>query len=288
MAEPRTSALAVGQVWSFHTRPFTGFSPPDTGRYGAFRIIGLTGDILGVAVLSGVWHTPPTATDVVGAKVIHEHRFAFRGKPAVFGARPEEWNASGELDALTFVADQPVSEEDEALFAMLTGFARGAGFGELSNVDTIVEGEWRWANDREALIAEISQEEAREEAQREAEAKRFETRLAQLTWTQLAAETPLARWQPSSSYPPPAFAEAARATLRAACAELAALGDKPRRPAVRTVLKRTVEWFNAADNAAGGVIGTGEREDIVAALEDIAYAARQPALMDDIDMWREW
>ncbi|PCG08529.1 hypothetical protein COA17_12710 [Sphingomonas ginsenosidimutans] len=288
MPEPITPPPAAGQVWSFRTRPFTTFSPPHTGRYGAFKIIGVADDMLGVAVLSGVWRTPPAAMDVVGAPVLHEHRFAFRGKPAVFGARPEELDAPGQLDALAFVADQPVSEEEETFFATLTGFGRGAGFGELSNVDIIVEGEWRWANDRDALAAELDQEEEREEAQREAAAQRFKTRLSTLSWAQLAAETPLARWQPSPAFPPPAFIDGARAMLRAARAELAAMGEKPRKPAVRAVLKRTVEWFNDADDAAGGVIGTDEREDIVAALVDIAYAARQPALVDDIDTWRQW
>ena len=54
------------------------------------------------------------------------------------------------------------------------------------------------------------------------------------------------------------------------------------------MLKRTVEWFNAADEAAGNVIETEEREDIMTALEEIAHAARHKALVPEIDEWRDW
>jgi hypothetical protein len=49
-----------------------------------------------------------------------------------------------------------------------------------------------------------------------------------------------------------------------------------------------VGWFNKADEAAGGVIETEEREDICAALEELAFVAGQKILVDEIDTWREW
>lgn len=66
------------------------------------------------------------------------------------------------------------------------------------------------------------------------------------------------------------------------------LGAKPRKGDVRAILRKTVIWFNEADEEAGNVIETEEREDICVALEEMAYAARQKAFVDEIDDWREW
>ena len=49
-----------------------------------------------------------------------------------------------------------------------------------------------------------------------------------------------------------------------------------------------MEWFNRADEQAGGVIETEEREDICAVLEEMAYVARQKSLVDEIGEWRAW
>jgi len=66
------------------------------------------------------------------------------------------------------------------------------------------------------------------------------------------------------------------------------LGLKPRRPQVRAILKSCVEWFNAKDLEFGNVIETEEREDICAVLEELAFVARQGALVSEIDDWRDW
>ena len=81
---------------------------------------------------------------------------------------------------------------------------------------------------------------------------------------------------------------AARATIRSACDSLEQLGPKPRRADVRAILKKTVIWFNEADEKAGGVIETEEREDICSVLEEMAHVARQKILSEEIDEWREW
>ena len=57
---------------------------------------------------------------------------------------------------------------------------------------------------------------------------------------------------------------------------------------MRAALKSCVEWFNAADERAGGVIETEEREDIFAVLEEMAHVARQKNLVEEIDAWRDW
>ena len=76
--------------------------------------------------------------------------------------------------------------------------------------------------------------------------------------------------------------------IHRACETLQELGPKPKKTNVRKVLRTLVEWFNRADEEAGGVIETEEREDICAALEEIAFVARQESLANEIDEWRTW
>ena len=66
------------------------------------------------------------------------------------------------------------------------------------------------------------------------------------------------------------------------------LAQSHAKKAVRAILKAVIIWFNKADDAAGSVIETQEREDIMSALEGLAYAAKQPSLMDEMDAWRTW
>jgi hypothetical protein len=49
----------VGSVWSFRTRPCTEFSPPDTGRYAALKVIEATPRLIAVVLLDGVWNAAP-------------------------------------------------------------------------------------------------------------------------------------------------------------------------------------------------------------------------------------
>ncbi|ESU46710.1 hypothetical protein K7395_22910 [Streptomyces filamentosus] len=54
------------------------------------------------------------------------------------------------------------------------------------------------------------------------------------------------------------------------------------------MLKSLVQWFNTADQAAGWVIETEEREDISLVLEELAQVAGHPSLVMEVDAWREW
>ena len=87
---------------------------------------------------------------------------------------------------------------------------------------------------------------------------------------------------------PEEFIREARNVVHDTCRALRALGSKPRKPDVRRLLRECVEWFNNADQQAGGVIETEEREDICAVLEEMAYVARQKSFADEIEDWRDW
>lgn len=282
------SSIEPGQVYSFQTRPYSGFSPTETDRFAAIKIAGVSDKYIVVGVLNGIWPDAPTVKEVRSASIINEHRFAHTGRPAVFGVIREWWQPETALDKFNYVGTAPVPRAVQPFVDAIAGYAPGSRFSTLHAANHAAEGEWRWANDRDAFIVEVEKEKARNEAERAAKEERYRTRLNRLTWNQLKSETPFERWTPSPPFPPEEFTIAARAIIRTACEAIELLGQKPRRADVRAILKKTVVWFNEADKKAGGVIETKEREDICAVLEEMAHIARQKVLVDEIDEWREW
>jgi hypothetical protein len=194
------------------------------------------------------------------------------------------------LTELSVLGQVPLSEEQEKFAAKYLNQKNriGTSFGSASGVNAEVEGEWRWAHDREALQHEHELTEQRREQARAAAQERYETRLKRLTWEQLLSERPFERWTPSPPFPSAEFRDAATARVHDTCRALQALGAKPRKPAARKIVKDLVLWFNEADDQAGGVIETEEREDIFLVLEEITHVARHPSLMQEADSWREW
>ncbi len=282
------ASIEAGQVYSFKTRPYTEFSPPTTGRFAAIKILGINDNYVAVAVLDGIWSNPPTSTEIGTTSIINEHRFAHTGKSAVFGVIREWWEPMRDLDEFTFVGSQPVSRMETSFFDAIVSYAPGSRTSTLFAANQAAEGEWRWSNDREDVVIEVEKWNAKNEAERVAKEERCRTRLSKLTWEQLQSETPFERWSPSPPFPPEEFTNAARAVIRNACDALKELGPKPRRADVRAILKETVIWFNKADEKAGSVIETEEREDICAVLEEMAHVAQQKVLVEEIDKWRGW
>lgn len=288
-AAPGSGDPQPGQVYSFRTAPFSEFAPSPTGRFAAFKIIGITKKLVVVAVLEGIWSKPPTPDELSGCGILKEHRFAYLGgRPAVYGVNTAWWEPADLLDDLNHVATHTVSHIEQSLAAVVLNGEGGARYAGLGMVNASAEGEWRWNNDQAAFLDEVERKRAQFDAEQKAKEERYRTRLRKLTWEQLLVETPFARWSPSPPFPSADFTKGAQATIREACLSLQALGPKPRKAEVRAILKQTVEWFNQADASAGGVIETEEREDIFAVLEEMAYVARQKSLVDEIDQWRDW
>lgn len=286
--EPPPSSIEPGQIYSFQTRPYSDFGPADTHRFAAIKILGVSGSHFVIAVLDRVWPEAPTVREIQATSILNEHRFAHTGRPAVFGVNCEWWKPESDLDKFSFVGTLPVSRAEQPHVDAVAGYASGSRFSTLRAANHAAEGEWRWANDREAFVIEAEKKTAKNEAERAAKEERYRARLSKLTWEQLESETPFERWTPSPPFPSEEFTIAARATIRSACNAIKELGPKPRRTDVRAILRKTVIWFNEADEKAGDVIETQEREDICAVLEEMAHVARQKVLVDEIDEWREW
>jgi hypothetical protein len=278
---------AAGSIFSFRTVPFSEFSPGETGRFAAFKILGSTANVVTVAVLDGIWTTPPAYAEVSSSAILREHRFAAAGGPAAFGVFREWWSTE-ELKDVVFLGTAPLSHAEASIAARIENFEPGSSHSDLGFANYHAEGEWRWFHDREALLAEQGKAKAKAQVEQSAREEQHEGRLQHLTWDQLLAETPFPNWSPSPPYPPEDFTKAARNAIHQACRDLKALGPDPGKAAAGSVLQRCVAWFNDADARYGGVIETEEREGICAALEEMAVVAGHRSLTDEIDSWRDW
>ena len=279
-----TQTYEVGGIYGFKTSPFTEFSPAETKRFSALRVLSINppGGIPGVvfAVLDCILDQMPTVDQLAKAKTLTCHRFKnFSGRPALHSSRQEYDN-----DLLEFrhIATLPLSADDHELAA------QNNSYGGWSSASFHAEGEWRWVHDREALVQEVELAKAKRDAKLEADRLHYETRLKGLTWDTLLAEAVFERWSTHPPFPPPEFVSAARARVRKAILDLQALGAKPKKPAVRAILKECVEWFNEQDDASGSVIETEEREDICLVLTELAAVARHRSLAEEFDEWRDW
>jgi hypothetical protein len=277
----------AGSVYSFRTAPYSEFAPQSTGRYAALKVLGVNEVLVVVGVLDSISRMPPSLEDVRDCRILCEHRFAHNGRPAVFGLNVEWWTSSA-LDEMTLLGEVPPTQEQLEFSSRIFNLAGGTVLATIHAANDAAEGEWRWDNDREALVAEQQRIDAAQAAKKAAQEERYRNRLRGLTWEKLLEETPFERWSSSPPFPPPDFTLQARAVIHHTCRALRQLGAKPRKAAVRKLMKECVEWFNTADERAGGVIETEEREDICAVLDEIAHVAQQDSLMDEIDGWRTW
>jgi hypothetical protein len=104
----------AGDVDSFRTSPRAEFAPPATGRYAAFKVLGVNERYLAIAVLERIWSTPPSLREANEAVVLHEHRFAHTGRMAAFGVNDHWWTPS-DLDSVSLLGSGRLSPEEKAI-----------------------------------------------------------------------------------------------------------------------------------------------------------------------------
>jgi hypothetical protein len=274
-------ACQAGEMYSFRTSPATDFAPRETQRYAALKILGLKGRCVCYVALNGVFDRHPDLAEVVNLPWLINTRFGFGSHPEpACRCVPLDWEI--DLVELRYLGSVLLSREDAKLLAECRSYGAFCGASHDS------EGEWRWQNDRSAYQEEVEREEQLSEKRLAAERQRYQQRLKALSWEKRLQEEAFSRWQEHPPFPPPEFVIAARAQIRATVMDLRALGPKPKKAAVRAVLKARVGWFNAKDAEFGNVIETEEREDICAVLEELAFVAGHRSLVSEIDAWRDW
>ena len=275
-----------GTVFGFRTRPAFIDSPAETGRYGAFAVIARPAGLAVIVAFDGVWPRLPTLDDVHARSALRRSRFGFSGQPAVFAGN-SSWTV--ELDELTELGIVDVDGDLARLAAPYAdGLGSGTSFSAPGSVDRDVEVEWRWHHDRTTLLAEHAADQARAKAAAGAAELRYRARLKDLTFAMVLREDPFERWTTSPPFPPAEFRRAATSRVHQTCRELAEMGPRPRKALVRKALTALVEWFNRADEAAGGVIETEEREDVFRVIEEIAFVARHKAVVEEVAKVARW
>ena len=105
---------SAGAVFSFKTEPLWEFSPADTGRFAAFKVLGCDSRYVAVAVLDRVWRSPPTLAQTRGVSILCQHRFAHTGRQAVFGVNRDWWEPA-ELNDLRRLGEDSLSTEETVL-----------------------------------------------------------------------------------------------------------------------------------------------------------------------------
>jgi hypothetical protein len=271
-------ALRPGDVCVFRTWPINSFSEPTTGRYAALKVL-TVGEHIIYVVLDGVFTERPDLGQVAHSSVLRNERFNCKDTPALHST-----SSNWDIDLLEFVVLGNVGVGSTEL-ALIPRFP---SFGTWHTASSDAEGEWRWRHDRDAFKREVELDRESREAKRQAERKRHNERLKHLTWEALLAETLFTRWTPSPPFPPDDFIETLRLKFRDAIVELRGVGPKPSKKAAKQVLHTLVNQINRLDAAHGQVIETEEREDVCAALAELAFLARHSTLMDDVHTWRTW
>jgi hypothetical protein len=274
---PNGGGYQAGGIYSFRTSPASEFSPKETGRYAALKVLGVKDGGVYYVILDGVFDRHPDMADVSQLAWLNQTRPGGAGRPA---CRCSDLTWKNKLEEFRYVGSVALSKADMDLIASCRAE------GPWSGADA--EREWRWRNDRAAYEREVVLVRQAREARLAAERERYENRLKTLTWEKLLQERPLTRWDEHPPFPPPDFTAAARRQIHRVIRELQALSDKPRRAEVRALLKACVEWFNEKDAEFGGVIETEEREDVCAILKELAFVARQRSLVHEIENWRNW
>jgi hypothetical protein len=145
--------------------------------------------------------------------------------------------------------------------------------------------QWRWDNDREALLKEEQEERERTERERADDATRHQNYLDSLTLESLRKKKRFAEWQ--GDRPSKAIA-ACRKVFSALIDAIIALGPKPAEQEVSAAVRDCVEKLNKLDEQFDGFTETGEREALCTEIDEIVYASGLRNCDGMADEWRDW
>ena len=276
-----------GDLIAFQIEAGEGFISPNEGKWGVLKVLcrNEAGEAV-ISVLQGVHAVRPVPADVRGVPVLVERRFGKLKGPLIFEV-DGDWSRPLP-SALTIGCETGFRDEENAA---LSGLKDGSGrrrTGGLGLASTTLDHEDRALHDRAAWLAEVEALRQKVFERAASVAKRQKERLESLTLAQLRSEPLLPDWDDRLEFLPSEFVKATRNHTQVLLSDLADLGAKPRRPAVRKLLRGFIEGLNALDKDARRVIETEEREELWQLIEDICWATRQQPLLEELDAWREW
>jgi hypothetical protein len=144
--------------------------------------------------------------------------------------------------------------------------------------------QWRWDHDREAVLREDQEKAVKQAREYEEAEKRRREQLGKLTLPALRKRKRFGDWK---DFAPARAVTVCRAIFLETIDALIALGVKPKKQAILTVLKNCVEKLNKLNEEHEHFIETTAVEDLCGEIDEIASAA---GLREEnvADRWRDW
>jgi hypothetical protein len=144
--------------------------------------------------------------------------------------------------------------------------------------------QWRWDNDRDALLAEDAIEKKADDERFLAAQQQRREYLSRVTLEDLRGRRFFRGWRILPAGP----IRASRKIMTHTIEQLLEVGlDAPEEERL-AILQRCIESFNELDAEFGGFIETDEREDICEESEAIVHACGLGSYEDLADRWRDW
>jgi hypothetical protein len=254
--------------------------PLADGRFGLCRVLRRLppegqekkGDLRKVLVAGSPWigDEPPDLDDPRLREILE---IKYQGVES----RQLYWVASPPPDSFRRLGTIEPSEEEST--------ARGGMSGWLVFASDLLA-QWRWDNDREALLREQKKVLERWKAHQEGAAQRHREYLESLTFESLRKKRRFVDWK--SMGRPDAAIVACRKVFRETIDRLLELGPGPSEGAAIDILRGCIEQLNELDERYDGFIETGEREELCKEFDEIVHMAGLRDHGNLADNWRDW
>jgi hypothetical protein len=248
--------------------------PLKNGRMGVCRVVRKEMREIPYAIVAAsdwIGDAPPKLIDPAVRKILLKNHHNWKNAPEIFWVHelpPENFEAIGKIEVLP---------EDRKMDAGSYGGWGSAPFQILA--------QWRWDNDRQAVLAEDAINKSLESAKQIEAAQKREEYLSSLSFSKLLAKDLFPSWD---DYPPRAAKEGCQKIVKSFIQTLSATREPLGREFVSKELKKCVEQLNQFDSKNKKFICTIEREDLCGVLEDVINAAKFPDLIERIEGWRDW
>lgn len=248
--------------------------PLSDGRTGLCRVIRKEDKEIPCALVAAsdwIGNELPEPNDPAVRRILINRHHNWVEQPAmlwVSGPPPKEFRMFGKIDALP---------KDLKLDS--------GSYGAWNFFPIQVLAQWRWDNERAAVLAEDEVKKALDSAKRTGLARKRAEYLTTISFSELLAKNLFPTW---NDYPPKAAKEGCLEIIQSFIRTLDEAKKTIDRDFATKELKKCIEELNQFDSKNKNFIETVERDDLCEVLEDIVNAAKYPDLIEKVAEWRDW
>lgn len=254
--------------------------PLEDGRFGACRVLrkmtpeeaqSAGANCVLVACSAWIGNQVPDMHDPGLRPILHLTHHSWKNKPEIL------WVSESPPADFALIGTIEPSSEERATECFTYG-----GWASL-RIQPLAQ--WRWDNEREAVMAEDA---SKQEHQRQVQAQQRKHRrelLATTSLEELLEHRFFPQWK---THPPKKAEQACRRIMADTVLQLHELGNRASESERLVLLQKCIEAINAIDEQMGYFIETIEREDICEEFEKIVHACGLGAHQDLADQWRDW